>query len=159
MSQPCRSMRLYGHSLESGVPGWSGYPLATLMQPLQCRWSCRRCWCLRCWFSYTMLQQVGIWAYKFYWPGWFRDVRQWCRECADCASRKMHGPAPCAPLQSVVTSRPYERVALDILGPLPETANKNRYILVVGDYFSRWTEAFPIPNQEAHTIAKVVVEQ
>ena len=48
---------------------------------------------------------------------------------------------------------------MDILGPLPETAIKNRYILVVGDYFSRWTEAFPLPNQEANTIAKVVVEQ
>lgn len=63
------------------------------------------------------------------------------------------------PIKSVVTSRPYERVALNILGPLPETADKNRYILVVGDYFSKWTEAFAIPNQEAHTIAKVVVEQ
>lgn len=96
---------------------------------------------------------------RFYWPGWFGDVRQWCRNCVDCASHKTHGRAPCAHLQPSVTSRPCERVALDILGPLPETGNKNKYILVVGDYFSKWMEMFPLPNQEAHTIAKVLVEE
>lgn len=50
-------------------------------------------------------------------------------------------------------------MALDILGPLPETPDKNGYILVVGDYFSKWTEAFPLPNQEAGTIAKVLTDE
>lgn len=48
---------------------------------------------------------------------------------------------------------------LDILGPLLETVNKNSYILVIGDYFSKWTEAFPLPNQEALSIARVLVEE
>lgn len=96
---------------------------------------------------------------RFYWPGWFGDVKKWCRECHDCASRKASGRAPCAPLQMSVASRPYERVAVDILGPLPETLNKNKYILVIGDYFSKWTEAFPLPNQEAQSIARVLVEE
>lgn len=96
---------------------------------------------------------------RFYWPGWFNDVKQWCKQCADCASRKAQGSPPCAPLQIVLASRPYERVALDILGPLPETAGGNKYILVIGDYFSKWTEAFCLANQEACTIAKVLVEE
>lgn len=96
---------------------------------------------------------------RFYWLGWFGDVKEWCRQCVDCASRKIQGRAPRAPLQISTVSRPYERVALDILGPLPETSCKNKYVLVVGDYFSKWTEAYPLPNQEAHTIAKVLVEE
>ena len=32
-----------------------------------------------------------------------------------------------------------ERVAIDILGPLPETENHNQYILVIGDYYSYQT--------------------
>lgn len=96
---------------------------------------------------------------RFYWPGWFGDVKQWCRECHDCASRKSGGKAPCAPLQMSIVSRPYERVAVDIMGPLPETLGKNRYILVIGDYFSKWTEAFPLPNQEAQSVARVLVEE
>lgn len=96
---------------------------------------------------------------RYYWPGWFADVRRWCRECLDCASRKLPARNPQAPLCSSFVSRPYERVALDILGPLPETRDKNRYILVVGDYFSKWTEAFALPNQEAQSVAKVFVEE
>ena len=45
------------------------------------------------------------------------------------------------------------------MGPLPETPRKSKYILVIGDYFSKWTEAFPLPNQEAETVVKVLVEQ
>ncbi|KAJ8016328.1 hypothetical protein DPEC_G00006050 [Dallia pectoralis] len=30
---------------------------------------------------------------RFYWMGWFSDVKQWCRECVDCASRKTQGRA------------------------------------------------------------------
>ena len=96
---------------------------------------------------------------RFFWLGWFGDVKTWVKECVDCASRKTQGKRPRAPLQPSVSSRPFERVALDILGPLPETPGKNKYIMVVGDYFSKWTEAFPLPNQEACTVAKVLAEE
>ena len=33
-----------------------------------------------------------------------------------------------------------------------------RYILVIADYFSKWTKAFPIKNQCADTVADVLVE-
>ena len=33
----------------------------------------------------------------------------------------------------------------------------NKYILVVSDYFTKWVEAYPMPNQETVTIANVLV--
>ena len=36
---------------------------------------------------------------------------------------------------------PLERVAMDILGPLPVTERGNRYVLVIGDYFTKWVES------------------
>jgi len=54
-----------------------------------------------------------------------------------------------------------ERVALDVLGPLPDSDRGNKYILIIGDYFSKWTEAYAIPNQEATltTVARMLVEE
>jgi len=48
---------------------------------------------------------------------------------------------------------------MDILGPLPESSNRNLYVLVVSDYFTRWTEAYALPNQEADTVAHKLINE
>lgn len=50
-------------------------------------------------------------------------------------------------------------VAIDTMGPLPETEASNSYILVAGDYYTRWMEAYSIPNQEAVTVAQKLVNE
>lgn len=52
-----------------------------------------------------------------------------------------------------------ERIALDILGPLPETPDGNIYILVVGDYFTKFVEAYALPDQTAETVADKLVHE
>ena len=48
---------------------------------------------------------------------------------------------------------------MDIMGPFPESAAGNTHVLVVADYFTRYTEANPIPNQEATTVATKLVDE
>ena len=50
------------------------------------------------------------------------------------------------------------RVAVDVLGPLPRTSRGNRYVLVAIDYFTKWMEAYPLPDQEATTVAEALVQ-
>ncbi|CAC5418554.1 unnamed protein product [Mytilus coruscus] len=59
----------------------------------------------------------------------------------------------------VEANGPMERIATDILGELPETEDGNKYILVVSDYYTKWTESFAMPNIEAKTVAKIIVEE
>ena len=96
---------------------------------------------------------------RFYWPGHYNDVRDWCRNCAVCASRKSSAPKARAPLKPIMTSYPLQLVAMDIVGPFPESPTGNSYILVIADYFTRYTEAYAIPNQEATTVANKLVEE
>ena len=39
------------------------------------------------------------------------------------------------------------------MGPLPESS-ENKYILLIGDQFTKGNEAIPMSNQEASTVAK-----
>ena len=42
---------------------------------------------------------------------------------------------------------------MDILDMAVNTEKSNRYVLVIVDCFSRWTEACPLPNKTAVAIA------
>jgi hypothetical protein len=55
------------------------------------------------------------------------------------------------------TGAPWDRLATDILGPLPVTPRGNIYILTVTDYFTKWIEVFPIPDQTAVTCAHIIL--
>ena len=40
-----------------------------------------------------------------------------------------------------------------------DTIRGNRYLLTAEDSFSRYCRAYPIPNKEAHTLAKVLMDK
>ena len=48
---------------------------------------------------------------------------------------------------------------MDILDVCDPTPDGYRYILVIADYFSKWTEAFPIKDKCADTVADVLVSK
>ena len=78
---------------------------------------------------------------RFYWPGQSEEVKRWCQNCPSCARKKTVAPKNRAPLQTMKASYPMQRVAVDIVGPFPETDRVNLYVLVAADYFMRWVEA------------------
>ena len=45
---------------------------------------------------------------------------------------------------------------IDFVGPLP-SSNRNRHNLVIGDHFTKWYEAIPLPDQTATTTANALV--
>lgn len=94
---------------------------------------------------------------KFFWLGIKSDVIHWIKTCQLCQTRKTPVPAVRAPLTNIVASEPMELVVIDITGPLPITERENKYILVVGDMFTKWIENYPMPDQEAKTVAQVLV--
>ena len=97
---------------------------------------------------------------RFYWPGMKKDVQYWISSCVDCASKKQPTTVNVGKLIPIpAPSEPFEIVGVDVIGNFAPTNNGNRCILVFTDYLTKWPEAFPMPNQEANTIAKIFVEQ
>lgn len=94
---------------------------------------------------------------SFYWPGMSDHVKQYCKRCDACTARNLSRDHNKAPLGKYLVGEPMERVTMDIMGPLPVTKDGNRYILVITDWFTKWTEGIPMPDQEAKTLAAAVV--
>ena len=79
---------------------------------------------------------------RVYWPGLRNDV----------ISRK----SPCpqrAPMGHVAVGGRWERVDMDLLDMSVTSAKGNRYVLVMVDCFSRWTEACPLSDKTAISVA------
>ena len=65
----------------------------------------------------------------------------------------------CSSLHQTTIGAPLERVAFDILSIPVETAEGNTCLLVICDYFTKWVEAFPLPDHRAITVADVLVTE
>ena len=63
------------------------------------------------------------------------------------------------PLTPIYTAEPFERVAMDIIGPLPRTARDYRYIRTVFDHFTKHAEAYALHDQVAATAARVFLNE
>ena len=62
----------------------------------------------------------------------------------------------------VITDTPttaFEKISMDIVGPLPETKSGNLYILTIQDNFTKYSLAIPLPNHQASTIADAFVKK
>ena len=91
---------------------------------------------------------------RFYWPSLFKDVTAFCRTCERCQKmgHQRRIPVPLVPIP--VIDEPFQRVVMDIVGPLPRSRMGNRYILVLCDYATRYPEAVPLRCIDAEHVAE-----
>ncbi|RLU16500.1 hypothetical protein DMN91_010568 [Ooceraea biroi] len=93
----------------------------------------------------------------YYWATCKGDVEKWCATCAICIAKKGLSEKGKSPLQVYNVGAPFERIQVDILGPLPMSYAGSRYLLVVVDCFTKWPETIPLRNKRASTVAEALV--
>ena len=96
---------------------------------------------------------------RYFWEGMYKDITHWIETCKDCASKKSPKRNATAPMQSIPVEGPFDRVCVDVLGPLPTSDNGNRYVVVFTDSLTKWPEAFAIKSAGADVIAQLFVEE
>ena len=92
---------------------------------------------------------------KYYWEGMQADLKNFIQDCIPCARFKK-GENRRNPLQPLRAMSPFHMVAIDVIGPLPETDKGNKYIVTLMDYYTKWPEAYATKDQKASTIVDLL---
>ena len=94
---------------------------------------------------------------RFYRPTLYWDVAEYCCTCEVCQTTSQCRPrrVPLSPMS--VVEKPFGRITMDIIGPLPKSRLGKRYVLVICDYATRYPEAVALRSTEAEHIAEELV--
>jgi hypothetical protein len=94
-----------------------------------------------------------------YWPGMEQEVVQYIKQCKICQVKKKTQKNIKMPLTITDTkSTPWEKVYLDVVGPLTQTENGMRYVLTCQDNLSKYLVATALGNQTAENVAEAFVK-
>ncbi|CAF4645210.1 unnamed protein product, partial [Rotaria magnacalcarata] len=65
---------------------------------------------------------------RFYWPNMYKDIVQHISSCINCRKNKPSRRKPDGHLLSIEPPRGvWERLAMDYVGPVPESKSGNKY--------------------------------
>lgn len=99
----------------------------------------------------------------YFWFGMYADAKAWIASCPSCAKGKRrtiagHGTAKHVGL--VPTKYPpYDRVVIDLIGPLIESRDGMRHILIIVDAFSSETVLEPLKSKNSEDIANILLRR
>ena len=81
----------------------------------------------------------------FYWKHMKTDVSRFGKECHPCqVAGKPNQPVPVSPLNPILAMQnPFERIIVDIVGPLPKTSSGYSYLLTILDVATRYALFMP----------------
>lgn len=96
----------------------------------------------------------------YFWPSMYKDVLHYVNKCELCKQYKHVNTArPGLMGKPKQVTKPFEGLSCDLLGPLPNSTSRNKYLLVCSDYFTKYVMLFPIRNATGAAISKIIEKQ
>ena len=95
----------------------------------------------------------------YYWPSIFRDARDYVRRCDSCQWMGQPRKADEMPLQPQIVLEPFEKWAIDFVGPFNPPSHQKYYILVCIDYVTKWVEARSVMRATEQVVADFIFEE
>jgi len=83
---------------------------------------------------------------NYYWENLKSDVQRYIQQCLQCQLKKLVRVKTKQPM--VITDTPgssFDKVAMDIVRPLPKTERGNEYILTLQDQLTKFCIGVPLP--------------
>jgi len=94
----------------------------------------------------------------YYFPRMLTLIKKFIQKCELCQKNKVSRINKLPMVITTTSKTPFEKIFLDIVGPLNISYNNNRYILTIQDDLSKFSLAIPLENQLSETIAKAFVD-
>ena len=96
---------------------------------------------------------------RFKWPKMAKEIKEYVSKCELCAKRKAVGSSK-APLNPIPPpTHVWQIMAMDLMGPLtPSGPDNHVYILVMGEYLTRYVTVASLPDQTAESVAKAFIK-
>ncbi|GFW34767.1 pro-Pol polyprotein [Trichonephila clavipes] len=81
------------------------------------------------------------------------------KNCPDCFKYKASNQKPSGLLQTPVPAQHFETLAIDLFGPLPESKDGKRWILIIEDCTTKWIVLFALSNATAKECSITLIEE
>lgn len=93
----------------------------------------------------------------YFWPGIERDITAFVRRCDKCQKQKYSIPVREPMTVTSTAQSPFEKIFLDIVGPLDRDSNNYSYILTLQCELSKYVEAYPLVSKSSVEVAQAFV--
>ena len=97
-------------------------------------------------------------ANGYFWHGMAVDIRLFVSGCWACQQGKGQLKARRGDTLDLEVGNVLDVVSIDVCGPFTRSRNDNTVMLVLVDHFSRWAEAYALPDQRGATCARAIYE-
>lgn len=98
--------------------------------------------------------------YKYQWPRLRADVERYVKTCRECQLKKLVRLKTRQPM--ILTDTPgtaFEKISMDIMGPLPISKNGFTYILTIQDLLTKFSLAIPLRQATSVAIADAFISE
>lgn len=97
---------------------------------------------------------------NYYWPRMRKDILKYVKSCKICNAQKLaNNPRMGLMGAEKSVQFPWQIIAVDLMGPFPRSPQGYAYLLVVGDWFTKYTLLHPIRKANAKSIIKFIEEE
>lgn len=97
---------------------------------------------------------------SYYWRSMRADVAEYIKRCQYCKLNKAYRRKRKSNMILMdIPEEPFDKIAIDIIGPFATTARNNTIILTVMDSLTRYAIAVPLPDATAKNVARALADE